>query len=154
MNSESNTSVWELLANLILPPAMSLPLTVVAYQIQENFYDRFNQWQGVSQALGNPNFLTSFAYPLGLMYCLRSVAVWCEEQNRSLNHTALEKVFQASKWVIPAGVALLGVAHEVISKPRYVDDPLLDVLATFSAGTLYFGIELVGSRLFHRRRSR
>lgn len=51
---------------------VGIPTSKFAYEIQENFYGRPNSLNHVSEFLHNPDYLTSFTYPLTLMFAMRS----------------------------------------------------------------------------------
>lgn len=48
----------------------------IAYEIQENVYNRPNDLVNISDMLHSPDYLTSFIYPLTLMHSMRSFFCW------------------------------------------------------------------------------
>lgn len=138
--------LWKDGLNFGIPPVLGIAGAIVTFRIQENAYDHSNEMAGVSAALGNPDYLTSFSYPLALMWLLRSVALLGETENRDMGHKTLEKVFRQARWAIPVAVAMLNVAYEVTSHPIYHDNPILDILAGFAAAGVYLGLEAVTNR--------
>ena len=141
-----DNKLWKDGLNFGIPPVLGVAGAIVAFRIQENAYGRPNEMAQVSAGLGNPDYLTSFAYPLCLMWLLRFVALEGEMENRSLGHKNLEKFFRQARWLIPVAVAMINVAYEVTSRPAYHDNPTLDILAGFAAAGVGLGLEALTAR--------
>lgn len=112
-------------------------LSNISFDIQENFYGRFNGYKGISSAIGNPNFLTSFAYPLLLMDLLRVACVLGEDQSNRMNHKGREVLFKSIKWLIPVAVVGINTFYEKTVKHAYIDNPESDIWAGVAAAGVF-----------------
>lgn len=113
-------------------------LSKLAYEIQENVYNRPNELANISDMLHSPDYLTSFIYPLTLMYSMRSFFSLAELMNREMgNMKVVEPVTRFAVKMIPIVVMGLNLWHELSSKSDYVDHPALDLLAGCAAGLTY-----------------
>lgn len=116
---------------------VGIPLSKVAYEIQENVYNRPNDLGRVSELLHNPDYLTAFTYPLTLMYAMRTFFSLAQIMNSGMGNLVEAKAMEVAVKLTPVVVMGLVLYHEVFSKPSYVDHPALDLLAGCVAGLTY-----------------
>lgn len=117
--------------------SVGLPISKLAYEIQENVYNRPNDFRTISESLQNPDFLTAFTYPLTLMYAMRTFFSLAQIMNKGMGNSAEAKAMEVAVKLTPVVVMGLVLYHEVFSKPNYVDHPALDLLAGCVAGLTY-----------------
>jgi heme exporter protein D len=129
-----------------VPCAVGVGLSALGYNISENVYSRFNALRPVAEFLHNPDYLTSFAYPLTLMYSLRFVISMGIDGAELVNNPMLAEIYKKAVLIIPVAVMGLDILYEATSKPTYADHPILDVLACSLAMGVYFGAEILTNK--------
>jgi len=118
--------------------AISAAGSELAYRLQENVYGRPNDLKGFSEFLQNPDYLTSFTYPLTLMYMMRSLFVMGKYMDKQMGGNQIaDKIYDIGIKLTPIVAVGLNVWHELASKPDYTDHPALDILAGCTAGMVY-----------------
>lgn len=119
-------------------------LSKMAYDIQENVYGRNNKWFKTAEALGNPDYLTSFTYPLLLLFAIRTFlqdAIYLSERMGERPGSFILETYKFFlKWA-PAFVWSLNVWHEISRRPSYKDNMFSDIMAGSVAIGAYYAYD-------------
>lgn len=109
----------------------------LSFRIQENVYGRPNDLENVSNLLHNPDYLTSFFYPLTLMYAMRSFFELGGIINKEMGNTGVSKTADLIVRMTPLIVMGINMWNELCLKSDYTDKPAVDLLVGAAACVTY-----------------